>query len=118
MGARGPADRIAFVGIRPPSLQRFVRFFRIQPSAFSVQALPLVPAKQYKRLDVRPLLERGEDPRGAVDAALAALRPGQGLTVLAPLLPSPLIERLKSAGYSACAQRLPDGGWRVDFVGD
>ena len=78
-----------------------------------------MPPPKSKRLDVRPLLERGEDPRSAVDTALAVLRPGQGLTVLAPFLPSPLIERLKAAGYAARAQRLPAAeGWRVDFIRD
>ncbi len=70
-----------------------------------------------KRLDVRPLLERGEHPRDAVDAALATLKPGQGLTVLAPFLPSPLIEHCKAAGYDARTARTADG-WQVDFWRD
>ena len=77
-----------------------------------------MPALKNKRLDVRPLLARGEDPRLAVDTALTTLRPGQGLTVVAPFLPSPLIERLKSAGDAARAERLGDGGWQVDFSRD
>jgi len=76
-----------------------------------------MPAQKNKRLDVRPLLARGENPCDVVEASLATLRPGQGLMVLAPFLPSPLIERLKAAGYSARAERLPDG-WRVDFARD
>ncbi len=75
-------------------------------------------ALKNKRLDVRPLLARGEEPRSAVEAAIAALQPGQGLTVLAPFLPSPLIERLRAAGYTARAERLADSSWRVDFVRD
>ena len=88
------------------------------PSIFSLQPCSPVPAPKNKRLDVRPLLERGENPCSAVEATLAALAPGQGLTVLAPFLPSPLIERLKAAGYSARAERRPDGGWSVDFRRD
>ena len=74
-------------------------------------------APKNKRLDVRPLLERGLQPCDAVDAALAGLRPGQRLTVFAPFLPSPLIERCKAAGYSAHATRATDG-WQVDFWRD
>ena len=74
-------------------------------------------APKHKRLDVRPLLERGLQPCDAVDAALAELRPGQRLTVLAPFLPSPLIERSKAAGYSAHATRTADG-WQVSFWRD
>ena len=74
-------------------------------------------APKNKRLDVRPLLERGEQPCDAVDVALASLKSGQGLTVLAPFLPSPLIERCKAAGYDARATRTADG-WQVDFLRD
>ena len=74
-------------------------------------------APKNKRLDVRPLLARGEQPCDAVEAALAKLQPGQGLTVLAPFLPAPLIERLKAAGYSARADRSA-AGWQVDFWRD
>lgn len=77
-----------------------------------------MPALKNKRLDVRPLLARGEDPRLAVDTALTTLHPGQGLTVVAPFLPSPLIERLKATGFSARAERRTDGSWSVDFVRD
>lgn len=77
-----------------------------------------MPAPKNRRLDVRALLARGEEPRSAVEAAIATLLPGQGLTVLAPFLPSPLIERLKAAGYAARAERLADSSWRVDFVRD
>ena len=43
--------------------------------------------------------------------------PGQRLTVLAPFLPSPLIERCKAAGYAAHATRAA-AGWQVDFWRD
>ncbi len=69
----------------------------------------------FKKLDVRPLLARGEEPCAPVEAALAALKPGWGLTVLAPFLPSPLIERLKASGCSARAERRSDATWQVDF---
>ncbi len=77
-----------------------------------------MPATRFKRLDVRPLLSRGEEPFGAIQAALTSLAPDQGLSVVAPFLPSPLVERLKAAGYNARVERRGDGGWQVDFWRD
>lgn len=73
---------------------------------------------RFKKLDVRPLLDEGREPCGAVEEALDALPPNWGLSVIAPFLPSPLIERLKSAGFSARAERRADHSWQVDFVRD
>jgi hypothetical protein len=73
---------------------------------------------RFKKLDVRPLLARGEEPFGAIQAAMASLAADQGLSVIAPFLPSPLIERLKADGYGARAERRADGGWQVDFWRD
>ncbi|MFT3830596.1 MAG: DUF2249 domain-containing protein [Opitutaceae bacterium] len=73
---------------------------------------------RFKKLDVRPLLDRGEEPFGTIQAALTALAPDQGLSVIAPFLPSPLVERLKAAGYNARVERRADGGWQVDFWRD
>jgi len=38
--------------------------------------------------------------------------------VIAPFLPSPLIERLRSQGFSARPVRGSDGTWTVDFSRD
>ncbi len=77
-----------------------------------------MPALRFKKLDVRPLLERGDEPRPVIEAALAALPAEHGLSVVAPFLPSPLIERFRSAGYAARVERRSDGGWQVDFWRD
>lgn len=73
---------------------------------------------RFKKIDVRPLLARGEEPFGAIQTALSTLQPGQGLSVIAPFLPSPLIERLKGAGFQAQVERRADGGWQADFWRD
>lgn len=73
---------------------------------------------RFKKLDVRPLLERGEEPFTTIQSALVGLAPGQSLSVIAPFLPSPLVERLKAAGYNARVERRADGGWQVDFWRD
>jgi uncharacterized protein (DUF2249 family) len=69
------------------------------------------------RIDARLLLARGQEPCAAVEAAIAKLSPGQGITVVAPFMPAPLIEKLKAAGFVAQAARTGDG-WQVDFRRD
>ena len=94
--------------------------------AAETTVLHLLPAALFLRMkssrprkfDVRPLLERGESPIGAIDVAVATLAPGQRLTVIAPFLPSPQIERLRSQGFSARPVRSSDGTWTVDFSRD
>lgn len=70
---------------------------------------------RFKCLDVRPLFARGEEPCGAIDASITALGPDEGLTVIAPFLPAPLVEKLKAAGFSSQIERRPDGAWAVRF---
>lgn len=69
----------------------------------------------FKRLDVRPLLARGEEPLSAVRQRIEALEAGQGLIVVAPFLPSPLIEFLESKGYQSRVERGTGTDWIVYF---
>ena len=73
-------------------------------------------ATKFKIFDVRPHLARGEEPfdliRGRVDALLAG---GEGVTIVAPFLPAPLIELLKSEGFQSTMERRADGAWAVNF---
>jgi hypothetical protein len=77
-----------------------------------------MPAPRYRKLDVRPLIAAGIEPFPKIATALASLGPNEGLTVIAPFVPSPLIERFKSEGWSVRLVRAADGGWQVDFVRD
>jgi len=72
------------------------------------------PAKM-KTFDVRPLLARGEEPFAAIRAQVDALAEGQGITVIAPFMPAPLVELLKSEGYTVSLERRADGAWAVNF---
>lgn len=74
-----------------------------------------MPAIRFMRVDVRPLLARGSEPFAAIRARVDSLKNGEGLTVIAPFLPSPLIEKLNSEGFRSSAQRQPDGAWAVNF---
>ena len=75
-----------------------------------------VPAQtQFKRLDVRPLLARGEEPLPAIRQRVTALKAGEGLAVIAPFLPSPLITMLGSEGFGSRVERGAGGEWIVYF---
>lgn len=69
----------------------------------------------FKLLDVRPLLAQGGEPFPLIRAKVDELAPGHGLTVVAPFLPAPLIELLKSEGYESKMERRADGAWAVSF---
>lgn len=75
----------------------------------------MLPVHQFVRFDVRPVLERGEDPYGQIRRRVDELRPDQGLIIVAPFLPSPLIEKLGSEGFSRRMERGHRGEWIVYF---
>ena len=70
---------------------------------------------RFKRLDVRPLLQRGEEPRSVILERVHSLPPGDGLIVVAPFLPSPLIELLGSQGFTPKVERGDGASWIVYF---
>lgn len=72
-------------------------------------------APQFKTFDVRPRLARGEEPFSLIRARVDALTPGHGVTIVAPFLPAPLIELLKSEGFQSTLERRADGAWAVNF---
>jgi uncharacterized protein (DUF2249 family) len=74
--------------------------------------------RHYKTLDVRPQLARGEEPFSKIRAAVDSLAPGQGLTIVAPFLPAPLIEMLKGEGFACNPEHRADGSWAVSFWRD
>jgi uncharacterized protein (DUF2249 family) len=67
-------------------------------------------------IDVRPMIEAGVEPRARLFAAVNELAPAQSLVVIAPFLPSPLIERLKADDLEATATHRADGAWEVRFA--
>jgi len=76
------------------------------------------PTLRFKRLDVRPLLARGEEPLPAIRERVIALKPDEGLTVVAPFLPSPLIEFLRGEGFASRIEHGSAGEWVVSFWRD
>ena len=74
--------------------------------------------RKFKTLDVRPILAKGTEPFGTIRSRVDALKADEGLTVIAPFLPSPLIEKFNSEGFRSSVQHQPDGAWAVNFWRD
>jgi hypothetical protein len=74
-----------------------------------------MPARKFKTLDVRPILTKGVEPFSRIRESIDALGPDEGLSVIAPFLPSPLIEILGSEGFKSRVERQVGGGWAVHF---
>lgn len=66
-------------------------------------------------LDVRPILRAGGEPFQEIMGAVASLRPGQGLRLLATFEPTPLFSVLGSRGFSHEAREIGGGDWEVLF---
>lgn len=73
------------------------------------------PLHQFKRFDVRDLIRRGVEPFPEIRKRVDALKANEGLTVVAPFLPSPLIEILTSEGFSSKVMRGQGADWLVHF---
>ena len=75
----------------------------------------MTPRDQFKRFDVRPLLAKGVEPFPEIRRRADALKPGEGLIVVAPFLPSPLIEILGSEGFESKVERGEGSDWLVSL---
>ena len=75
-------------------------------------------ARKFKTLDVRPILTAGGEPFTKIRESIDALGDNEGLSVIAPFLPSPLIEKLGSEGFQSRVERQIGGGWVVHFWQD
>jgi hypothetical protein len=75
----------------------------------------MLPLSQFKRFDVRDLIRRGIEPFPEIRKRVDVLKPGEGLIVIAPFLPSPLVEKLQSEGFSSKVERGQGADWMVYF---
>ncbi len=66
-------------------------------------------------LDVRPILRAGGEPFGAIMGAVNALKPGEGLRLLATFKPVPLFNVLGGKGFTHEAREIGGGDWEVLF---
>jgi hypothetical protein len=77
--------------------------------------MQMPPLSKFKRFDVRPLLKRGAEPLPEILKRVQQLNPEEGLIIMAPFLPSPLIELLGSQGFASKVERGQGGSWIVYF---
>ena len=70
---------------------------------------------KFKRFDVREMLSRGVEPFPEIRQRVDALKPNEGLIVVAPFLPSPLIEKLQSEGFTSKVERGAGADWVISF---
>jgi len=73
-------------------------------------------ATAYKELDVRPILAEGGEPFQAIMAAVESLAPGEGLTLLAPFKPQPLLSVMERKGFLYQVSALDGGDFQVRFT--
>lgn len=67
-------------------------------------------------LDIRPIFAQGSSPCAHIDRAVASLKPGQDLVLVAPFEPVPLYTKLGAQGFDYESEARPDGSWRIRFV--
>jgi methylmalonyl-CoA mutase cobalamin-binding subunit len=67
----------------------------------------------FKRLDVCAWIARGEEPFSRVRAAVHALGAEEGLLLVAPFLPAPLIDWVKGEGFETKIEPGTKGRWLV-----
>ena len=73
------------------------------------------PMNRFKRLDVRELLQRGGEPYPEIRQRVDALKADEGLIIVAPFLPSPLVEKLNSEGFASKIERGGGTDWIIYF---
>jgi hypothetical protein len=73
------------------------------------------PIQKFKRFDVRELLARGVEPFPEIRQRVDALKNDEGLIVVAPFLPSPLVEKLAGDGFSSKVEKAGGADWLVYF---
>jgi len=73
------------------------------------------PLSQFKRFDAREYFRRGAEPLSDLRSRVDKLPPDQGLIVIAPFLPSPLIELLRGEGFAAKVEPAQGTDWIVYF---
>lgn len=66
-----------------------------------------------QKIDVRPLLAAGHEPRGTILDAVAKLPSDGALIVIAPFFPRPLIALLTQRGQRVRDEESAPGVWRV-----
>ena len=73
----------------------------------------MLPLNQFRRFDVRDLIRKGIEPFPKIRNRIDALKSDEGLIVVAPFLPSPLIEKLTGEGFDSKIERGRGSDWII-----
>ena len=73
------------------------------------------PMNKFKRFDVREMLSRGVEPFPEIRKRVDALEQDEGLIVVAPFLPSPLVEKLNGDGFGSKVEKGGGADWLIYF---
>ena len=73
------------------------------------------PLNKFKRFDVREMIRDGIEPFPFIREQVGKLKPDEGVIIVAPFLPSPLIEKLGSEGFASKVERGSGADWLVYF---
>ena len=77
-----------------------------------------IPKSKVRKLDVRPMLAIGREPKALILETAGEVEPGGVLVLEAPFDPAPLRQLLTRWGFSAHPQCLAADHWRVYFRRD
>jgi hypothetical protein len=91
------------------------RMVRVADAPNPSTTVIMPPLRKFKKFDVRRLLEKAKEPLPEIVRRVQGLRPDEGLIILAPFLPSPLIEKLRSEGFESKLEPGTGGQWIVYF---
>lgn len=83
--------------------------------SMTIETDNLEPTANDLVLDVRPIIEAGEEPFGKIMETVATLD-GRSLLLIAPFEPTPLEGVLSSRGFTYRAQQFDEAEWRVRFT--
>lgn len=70
---------------------------------------------RFKRFDVREMIGAGAEPFPLIRERVDKIKAGEGIIIVAPFLPSPLIEKLRSEGFVSKVERGAGADWLVYF---
>ena len=74
------------------------------------------PGKVSKTVDIRPMLEAGEQPVNQVIADLNCIEAGSIYEVIAPFIPAPLIDKATSLGFQHWINQVESELFKVYFL--
>ena len=77
--------------------------------------MSMPPLAQFTRFDVRAVIQSGVEPFPGIHKRVNALGAEEGLIVVAPFLPSPLVEKLAGDGFASKVERGTGSDWLVYF---